>query len=290
MNLQRFVNWCETANSRERIEGFAAIAHALLDGSVPSLEREAAETALAVALDDPSPKVRASLAAIIGLHERAPAALVRGFLQDCEEIAVLVAASPVLDADDLLDALALPRDRVHAAIAARIDLSGAVVAAIAVEGSAKVVTALLGNPHADIPQGVLRLLAERHGGDAGVRAHLVSRPLPPDIRQTLILETGRSLQESDLVRAVLGSNSRNVVFEACERATGGLAENTSPREVPVLVEHLRGSGQLSVAFLLRAACLGNIDLQCILGKFAIDYWLMEFVNHTMCHPLVQSTE
>jgi uncharacterized protein (DUF2336 family) len=48
-----------------------------------------------------------------------------------------------------------------------------------------------------------------------------------------------------------------VTREACDRATVALAAETQSDELPELVEHLRVTGQLTTALLLRAVCAGN---------------------------------
>ena len=49
-----------------------------------------------------------------------------------------------------------------------------------------------------------------------------------------------------------------VTRDACDRATVAIAAESETRELPALVEHLRVTGQLTTALLLRAVCAGNI--------------------------------
>ncbi|GGD90402.1 hypothetical protein GCM10011390_06450 [Aureimonas endophytica] len=260
MTLQRFVDWCDNAGTRQRAEGFAMLARAYLDGHVPQGDRRAVEAFLHLVLDDPSPKVRAAVAAVMGRHRAAPPALLRAFLFDCQEVALFVAAAPALGDGDLADALASAGEALQAAIADRPDLAVTVAEAIAAEGCRAAVIALLRNDALDLGDGVLRRLAHRFGRDPEIRALLTAGRLPVDSRQMLILEAADALQSAPLVQAVLGERTAALVFEASERATAGLAETVEPAEMPRLVAHLQSSGQISPAFLIRAACLGNVDL------------------------------
>jgi uncharacterized protein (DUF2336 family) len=46
--------------------------------------------------------------------------------------------------------------------------------------------------------------------------------------------------------------------EACDRATVAIAAETADEELAALVEHLRVTGQLTTALLLRTLCAGNL--------------------------------
>lgn len=262
MIVHRFLKWCETAGSTQRAAGFAFLARSTLDRHVPPGEIRAAEDALHLAVDDPSPKVRRAVAEAVGTHRAAPRLLVKAFLFDAEEIALRVVASPVLRDDDLIDALPVSGAALQAAVALRTPLSHRVASAVANHACVHACEALLGNASVFLDADILRRLADRHGADPILRSVLLSREdLPADVRQTLILEVGRSLQSAFLVRETLGSErTRRLVLDACERATSKMAEWVETDDVPDLVEHLRGSGQISAAFLVRSACAGNIDL------------------------------
>ena len=55
------------------------------------------------------------------------------------------------------------------------------------------------------------------------------------------------------------ARAKAVTREACDRATVAIAAETETEELPALVEHLRITGQLTTALILRAVCAGNID-------------------------------
>ena len=56
------------------------------------------------------------------------------------------------------------------------------------------------------------------------------------------------------------ARARTITREACDRATIAIAAESETEELPALVEHLRVTGQLTTALLLRAVCAGNMAL------------------------------
>ncbi len=262
MIIQRFVRWCETATSRQRAAGYVILAEAIVDGRVEPVSRREAHDALHLVLDDPSPKVRLAVAEAIGAHDSAPHSLIRAFLFDTDAIAVAVARSPVLRLDDLTDAVRAGRPAVQVAVAWRHAPERALSAVIATAGTGEACAALLDNPTARLDASILRRVAERFAAEPGIAARLAERAeLPADVRQTLVLEAATRLQRSSLVANVLGpAQTARAVFDACERATARLGDALTPIEGMRFVEHLRVTGQLSPAFLVRSLCAGNIEV------------------------------
>ena len=263
MIVQRFVTWCETATTRERAEGATVLASSVIEGRVPQAERASVLAVLTLILDDPSPKVRLALAETLAESEYAPVSLVRALGEDIEEIACLVAGlSPVLSDVDLIDLAAIGSSRIQAAIAGRAVVSMRVAAALAEIGGRLACATLLENEGAAIAAISHRRIADRHGDDATIRDLQLQRcDLPIDVRQILVLQLGQALADATMVRRTLGDpRARALVSNCCERATAMLADHVPPAEMPALIEHLRSSGQLSTAFLVRVVCAGNVDL------------------------------
>ncbi len=263
MIVQRFVKWCDTANTRQRVEGVTILARAVIEGRVSDGERSTAVAAMTLVLDDPSPKVRLALAEALATSHDAPVTVVRALAEDIETIGCLVAGlSPVLSDIDLIDLAATGGRHLQVAIAGRATVSIRLAAALAEIGGRTACATLLENDGAAIAAVSHRRIAERHGDDAAVRTLQLQRgDVPVDVRQTLILHLGQALAVAPMVRRALGAGrAQALVSDACERATASLALDVSPAELPALVEHLRHSSQLTTAFLIRIVCAGNVDL------------------------------
>jgi uncharacterized protein (DUF2336 family) len=75
----------------------------------------------------------------------------------------------------------------------------------------------------------------------------------------LVLRLSDALGNLTVVRAFLPAERvQAVTRDACDRATVAIAAETEQEELPALVEHLRVTGQLTTALLLRAVCAGNV--------------------------------
>ncbi|MBB4001370.1 DUF2336 domain-containing protein [Aurantimonas endophytica] len=263
MIVQRFVQWRETANSAGRAEAARAVAKAFVEGRFCAAERIEAEATLTLMLDDPSPKVRQALAEGLATARGVPPAILQALCEDSDAIACPVAqGSPMLTDEDLITLVAIGSDAVRRAVVARPVLSVRVSAAIAEVADPSICVALLDNEGAAIAGVSYQRLAERHGQDADVRGALLARrDLPATVRQTLILAAGQALADFPLLRSLVGpKRAEDVAHAACEKATARLAEIAPAGEIPALVEHLRASGQLTAAFLLRSVSTGHIDL------------------------------
>lgn len=259
-----FVRWCGTAVVGERLQAAALLADALFDPQAGAEERGHCADALRHLAADPSPKVRAALAQRLARETRAPRPLVRLLCEDTDAIAVpLVFATRALFDDDLVDLAATGSVRLRCAIARRASVSFAVSAAVLVHGERVVAIELLANRAAEIASPTLRALAlGSDAEDATVRGLLLRREaLPADIRHTLMLRAAEALEQMDLARSVLGDAAlRRIVADACEQATPIVAETLAGARLGEFVGHLRSTGRITAAFLVRAACEGRLDL------------------------------
>ena len=136
----------------ERGRAAAAIAGALVRGELAQEDEDDAQVALAAALDDPSPIVRAALAQEFSVAVNAPHHIVMALANDQPEVAAPVLnRSPRLSDSDLIDCVAVSTPASQVAITSRQRLSSAVAAAIAEVGAREAVLALLDNPLAPAP-------------------------------------------------------------------------------------------------------------------------------------------
>ncbi len=262
MIIRKFLQWSETASARDRARAAGALGKAYAMCELTDEDTRAAEAAMAMLLDDPSPLVRLALAEALATAEHAPRAVIHTLVRDQLDIAGLIACcSPVLGEADLVELAADGGAGLQRAIAMRHRLSPAVCAALAEVGGQLAVIELLDNATARLARVTLSRIMERFGSCGDIRSRLLGRSdLPPDVRHTLILEVGDALADAPFVARIVGSGRiRSVTNDACQLATLELAGIIDAEEIPALVEHLRISGKLTPAFLIHVLCVGNVD-------------------------------
>src|SRR4029078_5427330 len=120
MIVRHFLHWMNAAPAGERGDASAALARAYLYSDMSADDRAAAEGALIMLLDDPSPLVRGELARALAFSENAPPSGIHGLAADHPDIATWVLEHSVLLVDaDLVDAVAVGDTEVQMAIASR---------------------------------------------------------------------------------------------------------------------------------------------------------------------------
>lgn len=262
MVVAHFLKWLEQARVAERAAAAAALARAYIKGELAFEDRCAAEAALTLLLDDPSAKVRQSLAEALSLSHLAPPQIIAALAADQPEVAGLVLArSPLLSDLDLIEHVAAGHVATQKLIAARPSVSMALSAAIAEVGESEACAALLANTRADIASLSFRRMADRFGHIAALREALVSDArLPAESRHMLLVKLGEALKQSPLVRALMGNaHAERVMRNACMKASLTLIDRTSTQEYPALIEHIRLGGDLTASFLVRAIAHGKVD-------------------------------
>lgn len=262
MIVQHFLKWIDTARVSERAAAASALARAYIASELSFEDRCAAEAALTLLLDDPSPKVRLAMAEPLSLSRRAPSQIIHALSFDQAEIAAtVILRSPLLSDADLVDRVAAGDESVQRMVAMRPAISIALSAAIAEVGEVSACVGLLNNGGADIASLSFARMAERHGHLAVVReAMLGDRRVSAGTRHMLLVKLGEALQTSPLVQALMGkTRAERVMREACVKASLTLIERTPPEEYAVLVAHLRLRGDLTSSFIIRAVAHGKID-------------------------------
>ncbi len=263
MLVREFLEWIDHAPSGQRADAAHALARAYLDAAVDADIRSAMEAAMTVLLDDPAHEVRAALADALGSSPAAPRHVIISLAVDTVEVAaVVLARSPLLIDAELIDIAGAGVLTLQQAIASRPVVAGGVSAALAEVGERDACLTLVANGGAAIARISFRRIAERFGDDAELRDVMLARPdLPADVHQMLIRRLGDALGTMMVTKSWAGEErALTVTREACDRATVALAAETQSDELPELVEHLRITGQLTTALLLRAVCAGNVAL------------------------------
>jgi uncharacterized protein (DUF2336 family) len=261
MIVRQFLQWVRNAPAGERAEATGALARAYLYSDLSEDDSAAAEGALLMLLDDPSPLVRRALADALAASPAAPPAVIYALAVDQPQIAAPVfALSPLFVDADLVDAAAMGGTAVQEAIASRAALPRSVAAAIAEVGSAESCLVLVENLDADIPPFSLNRIVERHGHLAAIREPLLAREdLGAATRHILASKLSEVLARFVAGREWLEvDDALRVAREACEKVAVALAVETSDGEVRPLIRHLRESGQLTAGLMLRALLSGNV--------------------------------
>ena len=263
MIVRRFLQWVRTAPAGERADATGALARAYLYSELSADDSAAAEGAMLMLLDDPSPLVRRALADALAASPDAPPVVIHALALDQPQIAApILALSPLFVDADLVDAVATGSPAVQAAIASRAALPRSVAAAIAEVGTAEACLILLENQDADVTPFSINRMAERYGHLAAIREPLLRRDdLAAATRYTLVAKLSETLAGFVAGRAWLdAADALRITREACEKATVTLAAETPDGEVRPLIRHLRECGQLTAGLILRALLSGNVVL------------------------------
>ncbi|MBO9098447.1 MULTISPECIES: DUF2336 domain-containing protein [unclassified Rhizobium] len=260
--VEAFLRWTETAKAGDRARAANALGRAYLGTTMPAAERDAAEMAMTFLLDDPSPRVRLSLAEALAHAADAPRNVILSLATDQPEIAAqVILCSPLFNDADLVDLASRGDSVTRVLIASRGALGASVVAAIAEIGDEEEVLCLLENDGACWSRASLKRVTDRLGHSADIRRLLLERhDLPCDARHLLMQQVSDALAEFSLVQATLSPRRlQHVTREAGEAATVAIAGAVNHDEISGMVEHLRLSGRLTPAFLMHTLCSGKVD-------------------------------
>jgi uncharacterized protein (DUF2336 family) len=263
MIVRQFLHWLRTAPSGERAEATSALARAFLYSDLTESDRAAAEGAMIMLLDDPSPLVRRALAEVFAACDSAPPTLVHALANDQPDVAEpVLQRSPLLLDADLVEAVASGEPERQLAIATRAKLPCSVAAAIAEVGCAEACLVLLENEDAETVPFSLDRIVQRFGHLAVIRDAILKRnDLAAATRQALVVKLSETLADFVTARQWLGEDrARRITREACEKATIALAAESEDEQVRPLIRHLRESGQLTAGLILRSLLSGNMAL------------------------------
>lgn len=265
MIVSQFQAWAKTAAPPARADGVSALARAFLYSNLTPEQRLATVRALTTFLDDPSPLVRRALADAFAGAADAPRHIVAALAEDQHSIAaVVLGRSPLFSDAELIDFAVGGSTAAQSAVAARPGLSAVVAGALADVGEEEALVALAENDGADLPPPAIERMVARHGGNSRLREALLARGhLPVAIRIDLVAATASALADLVTGRDWMSSErARRVTREAAQRATVAIAgaDELRTSDLEGLAAGLRRSGQLTVAFALRALVSNNHPL------------------------------
>ena len=263
MIVRQFISWIRTAPAGERAEATRSLARAWLISDLSEDDRAAAEGALLMLLDDPSPLVRQAMAQVFARSAEAPAAIVQALSLDQPSVSLPVLEhSPLLIDADLVDIVATGNGETQCAIARRVNLQTSVSAAIAEVGSAAAALELIENVYAELAPFSWDRIVERHGHLAAIReSMLVLEGLPSATRLALVAKLADTLAQFVIAKNWLTPDrAGRLASEARERSTVNIAARSRGEDMQGLVQHLRATGQLTPGLILRALLSGNLEL------------------------------
>src|ERR1700757_2218668 len=263
MIVRQFINWIRTASAGERAEATRALARAWLISDLSHDDRVAAEGALLMLLDDPSPLVRQAMAEVFSRSSDAPAAIVQALAVDQPSVSLpILEHSPLLIDADLVDIVATGDEETQCAIARRINLPASVCAAIAEVGTASAALELIENPCAELAPFSWDRIVERHGHLAAIRESMLAMEyLPAATRAALVAKLSDTLAQFVVARNWLSpERAGRITTEARDRSTLNIAARSRGDDMRGLVAHLRATSQLNAGLILRALLSGNLEL------------------------------
>ena len=263
MIVRQFISWIKTAPAGERAEATRALARAWLISDLSEDDRTAAEGALLMLLDDPSPLVRRAMAEVFAHSQEAPAAIVQALALDQSSVALpILEYSPLLIDADLVDIAATGDGETQCAIARRVNLPASVCAAIAEVGTAAAALELIENACAELPPFSWDRIVERHGHLAAIReSMLVLEDLPAATRAALVAKLSDTLAQFVVAKNWLSADrAERVAGEARDRSTVNIAASSRGDDMRGLIAHLRATSQLTAGLILRALLSGNLEL------------------------------
>lgn len=263
MFVERFIGWIDTAGDEEKAAATNALGRAFLISPMSEDERDAAEAAMTVLLDDPDVNIRLALADAFGHSDQAPRHIVLALADDEPIVSVpLLGKSPVLLECELNNFIKKGSAEQQFAIACRDYMALSTCTLIAEHGPQEVCLAMILNIGAHISTDAFNQIAERHGDNNDIRSCLLAREdVPMTARIMLIEKYALSLLPKAKEEAEHETNKRlSEMQEACDKATITFAAQVNEQELSEIVDALIESARLNTGFLLRAICMGNIAL------------------------------
>src|ERR1700744_809567 len=244
MIVRQFISWIKTAPAGERAEATRALARAWLVSDLSGDDRAAAEGALLMLLDDPSPLVRRAMADVFSRSHEAPADIVQALAVDQPSVALpILEHSPLLIDADLVDIVATAGSETQGAIARRLHLPPSVCAAIAEVGSAAAALELIENAYAELAPFSWDRIVERHGHLAAIRESMLElEDLPAATRLALVAKLSNTLAQFVVARNWLSAHrAERAADEARDRSTISIAASSQGDEMRGLIAHLRAT-------------------------------------------------
>lgn len=226
-------------------------------------ERKIGSEVVRLLADDAAELVRRSLSVTLQRSSHLPPDVARKLAQDIDSIAMpVIAGSPVLSDEDLVEIVRTSPSRRQAAVAARSEVSEIVVHEIVEVGDREAVKILASNNGARFDDRGYASALSRFDGDADVLDQFVLRnSLPITITEKLIAHISDSAMQTLVNRHALPAQLAVELAEgARERATVDLVEQAGLSDEPRrFVQQLQLNGRLTPSLILRSLFRGHMS-------------------------------
>ncbi|EFL90449.1 conserved hypothetical protein [Ahrensia sp. R2A130] len=259
MFVERFMAWAVAQPSSVRAEGIADLTAAYRTDQVADQDIEATEQVFTLFLDDPDIVVRRALSAGLATSDRAPRALIWSLMNDIFTVAEpIFARSTRLTSAELTNAATSGSSAIATLIAGRSLLDGQVVRAIAKDGCADAVEALLHNRTIILGSGLLDEVAQRFADDGAIRNALLDQPQISAISRHRLAAAAAA----DMAKLTIGNATRiaAVASDALDKATVEIATQCDVADLSIYAAHLSEQNVITPSLLVRSICVGNAAL------------------------------
>ncbi len=243
-----------------------------VDGDALSTEERAiADDILRALCRDAALRVRQALSDHLKESRHLPRDVALVLAQDVDAVALPVLSHSLALTDaDLIAIVRSSGVAKQVAIAGRAHVSGEVSEALVEADQPAALATLVGNAGAELGDGLLQRVLDRHAGNEAIAAPLAQRSgLPVTVLERLVAAASSSLREILAKRADLPDHVvSDLVLDTQERATASLfSPRSAADESYNLAKHLKRSGRLTPPLIIRAICLG--DLAFVEAAFAV---------------------
>lgn len=275
VSVQSFIKWAKNAKLQERISIARILGRTWCMEELLDQEKDSLVLAMMHLLDDPSSRVRLSLARAIALSDTAPKHVVLALSEDHPDVSgTIILHSPVLKDNDLVDLIGRGNKLTSIFVASRHKLSHVVVENLIETGCVDNIVALLGNKSVFLSNSLLMQIVERFCHDASIRNLLSLRTdLSLKARYLLMKSVCNVLSQSKIVQKSITFRRTQILFEESMRV--GILEMISHvRDVQALrelVDLLHDDGQLTPALLIYANMIGAIDFVSVILANIAEY-------------------
>lgn len=260
-------------SNETRAKTAAKVAQQFVGNNLNENERAAAEDIIRLMMADLALNVRKSLAQTISASKSVPHDIAWTLANDVIEVAQpLLEASGLLSDDDLMAIIRNKTEDFQVAIAGRKHVSSQVANALVDTGSVKVVSRLVVNEGADLPEATMIRVLDKFGDHKAVVDPIALRNrLPVMVAERLVNLVSDAVRDHLVMHHELSADvATDLLLESRERATLYLFnKDTKATELFALIDQMYSKGRLTPTLIARSLVMGDISFfEAALAKHA----------------------